>query len=207
MLRPQHVCALITTAGLAACAQTVSTPSPARATANSPQASRDYEAPSGAFRIAVPNGILLKHDFKRTYMTNGGWKAFVEPGSHGQPLVALVLSGSNRITDAELRIGVSDGPSEIYRCTDRPGSAIGLSGLETINGTTFTHFHAGDAAMSHYLDVQAYRTVHDGRCYAIDLWVAGTNPQVYDPPVTPPFRRTEAMRRLHALLATFRFNY
>ena len=67
-----------------------------------------YQPPSGAFRIATPPGIRQRHDFKRTYMSNGAWKAFAGPDSQGQPLLALVLPGSNKITAAELRIGVSD---------------------------------------------------------------------------------------------------
>ena len=139
-------------------------------------------------------------------MDSGTWKAYADPDSHGKPILALVLRGSNKITAAELRIGVSTQPREVAHCSGRPSAAVGASDQATINGTTFTHFHARDAAMSHYLEVQAYRVVHEERCYAIDLWITGTNPQVYDPPATPPFSRADAMRRLHVLLGTFRFN-
>ncbi len=59
--------------------------------------------------------------------------------------------------------------------------------------------------MSHYLNVEGYRTVHAGRCYAIDLLLTGTRPEVYDPPATPPFTQTAAKQRLHQALDGFRF--
>lgn len=208
MPRLLPVCVLILVITLAACGRPTPAPAsaPAIAETSPPQADHRYQAPSGAFSIVIPADVQRRDDFHRSYMDNGAWKAYAGRDSHGQPVLALVLPGSNKITAAELRIGVSDQASEVTDCTNRPGAAVGVSDEATINDTAFSHFHARDAAMNHYLDVQAYRAVHDGRCYAIDLWIAGTNPQVYDPPATPPFSRAEAVRRLHALLATFRFN-
>jgi hypothetical protein len=58
--------------------------------------------------------------------------------------------------------------------------------------------------MSHSLDVHSYRAVRRGACYAIDLLVYGTNPQVFDPPATPPFSRAEAFARMRSVLASLR---
>jgi len=58
--------------------------------------------------------------------------------------------------------------------------------------------------MSHYVSAGSYRAVHNGACYAIDLVVAGTRPDVYDPPRTPPFSQQEAASRLaEALKAVY----
>lgn len=78
-------------------------------------------------------------------------------------------------------------------------------GKTTINGTTFTAFHAADAGMNHYLKVHSLRTVHGGYCYAIDLLVTGTNPEVYDPPRKPPFSQEAAFKQLEKALQGFRF--
>jgi hypothetical protein len=121
--------------------------------------------------------------------------------------VALVLRGSNDITAAELRIGTSRDPRALAHCQDVPANALpDATGTAVLDGVPFRHFRAGDAAMNHYLDVEGYRAVRDGRCYAIDLLVIGTNPTVYDPPRTPPFPREQAMARLHAALAGLHFD-
>jgi hypothetical protein len=69
-----------------------------------------------------------------------------------------------------------------------------------IGGRPFTHFHLQDAGMSHYLKVEAYRSLYQGRCDAIDLVIQGTDPQVYSPPRQLPFSEKKAMDELHRLL-------
>lgn len=158
--------------------------------------------------IDVPPGWTIHHDFSASYLANGAWKTNAGPDSQGSPVVALVAPGSNHITDAEIRIGASKAASEVQRCTTPPAAVRrGSLAHETIGGMDFTTFEAADAAMSHYLDVHSYRAVRRGACYAIDLLVYGTNPQVFDPPATPPFSRAEAFARLRSVLASFRFTH
>lgn len=158
------------------------------------------------FAIAVPPHMHVSHDFQRSYLANGSWKSFAGDDSHGKPILALVLDGSNPITAAELRIGAGDDEAARAHCLDVPASGIPAQASQvTLAGVRFTRFHAADAAMNHYLDVEAYRAIHDDRCYAIDLLVTGTRPEVYDPPATPPFERDAARQRLREALAGFRF--
>ncbi len=158
------------------------------------------------FRVAVPPGWKVDHDFRHGYLANGAWKTYAAPDSRGTPIVSLSVPGSNQITSAEIRIGASRGADEIAHCAAPPDSVrSGSLHLERIGGAEFTAFDASDAAMSHYLDVHAYRAVHDGACYAIDLLVYGSNPQVYDPPPTLPFSKEQAFARMQAVLQTFRF--
>lgn len=159
-----------------------------------------------AFAIAVPRGMHVRRDFQRSYLANASWKSFADEDAHGAPVLALVLDGSNEVTAAELRIGVGEDPMALARCLDVPSSGVPAQATQiTLAGVPFTRFHAADAAMSHYLDVEAYRAVHAGRCYAIDLLINGTRPEVYDPPATPPFERSPARQRLRDALASFRF--
>ncbi|SEI38965.1 hypothetical protein SAMN04487997_0385 [Frateuria terrea] len=158
------------------------------------------------FTITVPHDMHVRHDFQRSYLANAAWKSFAGDDNHGTPVLALVLDGSNRITAAELRIGVGDDAAARAHCLDEPSSGVpALPSQVTLAGVPFTRFHAADAAMSHYLDVEAYRAVHAGRCYAIDLLLTGTRPEVYDPPATPPFGHDTALARLHEALGGLRF--
>ncbi|HET9818997.1 MAG TPA: hypothetical protein VFP92_07540, partial [Rhodanobacteraceae bacterium] len=160
------------------------------------------------FTIDVPPGWAIHHGFESSYLANGAWKTYAGPQSQGTPVVALVVPGSNRITDAEIRIGVSKSAAEVGRCTAPPDAVrAGSLGHQAIDGVEFTTSAASDAAMSHHLDVQSYRVVHDDTCYAIDLLVYGVNPQVFDPPATPPFSREQAFIRMQPVLESFRFTH
>lgn len=159
------------------------------------------------FRIDVPTGWTLRRDFESSYLANGAWKTFAAPDSRGKPVLSLTMPGSNRITDAEIRIGASREPAEVQRCTAPPSSVrAGSIASQRINGIDFTTFEAADAAMSHHLDVHAFRVVHGSACYAIDLLVYGVNPQVYDPPATPPFSDAHAFDAMLAVIQTFAFD-
>ena len=155
--------------------------------------------------IAPTPGFTLKRDFTRDYLSGGEWKTFAAPDVRGEPLVALVLDGSDKITAAELRIGTSTDSHAVVTCLDPPeGASTEAPGEVRIDGQPFRHFRAGDAAMSHYRSVDAYRHVRNERCFAIDLLVAGTRPEVYDPPATPPFDEATARARLQEALAAVR---
>jgi hypothetical protein len=88
----------------------------------------------------------------------------------------------------------------VEQCLELPAEATSPTDTVQIDGVAFTHFIVGDAAMSHYVSAESYRAVQDGRCYAVDLVVAGTRPEVYDPPRTPPFSNEEAKQKLAAAL-------
>lgn len=155
--------------------------------------------------LAPTPGFALRRDFARDYLSNGGWKTFAAPDVRGAPLVALVLDGSDKITAAELRIGTSIDSHAVVTCLDPPEGATTEAPDETrIDGQPFRHFRASDAAMSHYQSVDAYRSVRNGRCLAIDLLIAGTRPEVYDPPATPPFDEATARTRLQEALGAVR---
>lgn len=173
---------------------------------SAPEASPAFVSQAWGFRIDVPSGWTLRRNFQSSYLTNDAWKTFAAPGSQGEPVLSLTVPGSNHITDAELRIGVSRAPAEVQRCTTPPSAMrAGSIATQRINGVPFTTFEAADAAMSHHLTVHAFRVVHGGACYAIDLLVFGVNPQVYDPPATPPFSDAKAFAAMRAVIQTFRF--
>jgi len=179
-------------------------PVPAAAAAERP--SPVYEEAKPGIAVGPVAGGRGALDFQRDYLASPSWKLFAPPDSKGTPLVALVLEGSDRVTAGELRIGRSAEAMQITSCLEPPAEATGPAAPATVDigGVPFTHFTVGDAAMSHYVNAESYRAVHDGACYAIDLVVAGTRPEVYDPPRTPPFSQQEAAARLaEALKAVY----
>lgn len=148
--------------------------------------------------VNYPADLELQRAFSRSYLAAAGWKTYLGADAPpGQALVALVMPQSNAVTRGELRIGVSRDPAALESCTRLPSAAQpGSSRQVMISDVPFTAFQAADAAMSHSLNVTSLRGVHDGTCYAIDVLVFATNPQVYDPPATPPFSAKDVFARL-----------
>lgn len=210
----KSACILLVLAVLTACQRTPTEPSPATAPATSqpvaptPErvAFRPQFADDAAGIAVLPVADFeLHHDFARGYFGSDEWKAFAGPDSSGKPLVALVLQDSNDVTAAEMRIGVSQQASALADCLRPADSAETVQTDEVrIDGQAFQHFQTGDAGMSHYANVDAYRAVRNGHCIAIDLWLVGTRPEVYDPPRQPPFDAATAKAKLQEALAAVR---
>lgn len=171
----------------------------------SPQQS--FTSENYGITITYPADFHAQAGFSGSYLQNGAWKSYAGPRSKGRPIVALILDGSNDVSDAELRIGASRDAHAVATCTQHPDAMRSARpGHAMLDGVRFVTWKAGDAAMSHYLLVHSYRAVYDGACYAIDLLVYGTNPKVYAPPRTPPFTHKDAFAQLQAALKGFRFS-
>jgi len=160
-----------------------------------------YAEPGRGIAVRRVPGTHVVRDFKRSYLALDAWKLYPAAGSVGTPLVAVVLDGSNAVTSAEMRVGRSDAAADVQDCQVPPDEAMGPVDTVEVGGVPFAHVTLGDAAMSHYLSADSYRAVHGGACYAIDLIIAGTRPDVYDPPRTPPFSKDAATKVLAAALA------
>ncbi|NII09248.1 hypothetical protein [Oleiagrimonas sp. C23AA] len=160
-----------------------------------------FEDAKLALSLDYPAGFTLKHGFSHQYLLGTDWKVYADKQSHGTPQLALVLDGSNKITAAQLRIGTSTDATALKQCLTPPSAASkDPQGYVNINGTPFYSFRAGDAGMSHYVTTRSYRVVQNGRCYAVDLIVSGTNPKVYNPPAKPPFSHEQAFAKLEQAL-------
>jgi uncharacterized lipoprotein NlpE involved in copper resistance len=172
-----------------------------------PPSYKTFTSTRYGIRLDYPADLELRHSFQRSYLAAGGWKTYLGPDAPpGRALVALVMPGSNHITDGELRIGVSRDPAALATCTNLP--AAGRPDMRKqvmISGVAFTVFKAADAGMNHYLIVRSFRAVHRGACYAMDVLVFGTNPQVYSPPQKPPFTKRAVFQRLLPVARHLRF--
>lgn len=184
------------------------TVAPAADPAASPAKAADaFAEPPLGIAVRPVAGTTIHRDFKRSYLAMDAWTLYPAEGSTGRPLVALVLDGSNAVTSAEMRIGRSDSAADVKACTTPPADAAGKADTVDVGGVRTTHFSSSDAAMSHYLSADSYRVVQGGACYAIDLIIAGTRPEVYDPPRTPPFTAQQAKAALASMLAAVHWTH
>ncbi|GHB29994.1 hypothetical protein [Salinicola rhizosphaerae] len=166
----------------------------------------DRGAPTTTTFSAPDHEIAVTYDatFERLdapedgYFDNGSWAS--EAGDDGERLLTLSLPDSDEITTGLWRLGTSRNARALETCTDEP-SDMSSAAPETvrIGGHDFVSFTVGDAGMSHFQSIHAYRAVVDDTCYAIDLIVQGTRGDVYDPPRPAPFSQDAAMARLRTI--------
>jgi len=137
--------------------------------------------------------------------SEGSWNGLAGPGVRGQPLLRLVLEGSGPGMAAELHIGTSTDSHAVVTCLQPPEASIaGPSDEIRIDGQPFRHFRAVDAGTGHYppRTMDAYRSVRNERCIAIDLVVFP--PLAKNSATTPPFDEATARARLQEALAAVR---
>lgn len=154
--------------------------------------------------LAPTPGFTLDRDF-HDMPPDGAWNSLAGPGVRGEPLLALVLDGSGPVVAAELHIGTSTDSHAVVTCLQPPQAATaGPSDEVRIDGQPFRHFRVVDAAMGQHHSVDAYRSLRNERCIAIDLQLWSRRPEVYDPPATPPFDEATARARLQEALGAVR---
>ncbi len=75
-----------------------------------------------------------------------------------------------------IRVGVSEDSKELAVC-EKAGDQIGEVALpdRVLNGTTWKVFSFSDAAMMRYQKGVSYRVLHEGKCYALEALVGGSN--------------------------------
>lgn len=190
-LLPTTALALCTITALSGCQQR-DTP-----TANTSSESRTFHAAEYPLSVKYDTELTRVEDEASSYFDNGDWQ--LEDDAPGERLILLKLPESDDITTALWRLGASDDATAVDHCLALPANTQAMSSKTTIAGKAFSGFTLGDAGMSHFQNAEGYRAVVDGRCYAIDLIVQGTNGEVYDPPRKAPFSQEDAMSRLRSI--------
>lgn len=115
------------------------------------------------FSISYPQSDNLKQAFEPHYLIGKTWR-YGALGNTGKPIVSITrpLQGKADYAVTAVRIGVSDDLSDINKCT------TGKSEEKDIGGIKWFGFPIADTAMSQSLKGVSYRTVYQGRCYAIE---------------------------------------
>ncbi len=142
------------------------------------------------FSVFYPQEAEVSYEFDATYHLGTMWRANALPESEGAPIVAIIpyaVKSENsypRYFNAMVRIGASSDPKEIARC-EKGASDQGETALPdvTINGTIWKAFSFQDAGMMQYASGISYRTMHEGKCIAVEKVRTGSNYK--DDPASP----------------------
>ncbi len=136
--------------------------------------------PSG-FVIRYPETATVEDVFSSYYHLGTGWRANALPNATGTPVVAIVTFDTKsdhsypRYYDSMVRIGVSSDKRELAGClvvtkdqgeTPLPDATFG--------GATWKVFAFENAGMMQYVRGVSYRTIHEGKCVAVEKIATGS---------------------------------
>lgn len=152
------------------------------------------------FQFVYPSHLKASRQIDPETAEDGGWSWFSEKNK-GQALVSVALPSTPRKTTiAEIRIGVSEDTQTVSECRKVPQKANPKSlKAYRYKGDIYTFFKGREIDAGKITFVNAYRTIHDNRCYSIELTVYGTNPESMSKPDYAAMKPNEAMTRLRSL--------
>lgn len=164
---------------------------------------RVFRSAAYGVQLVYPDTVKQRQRFDGSYLIDRQWNPDAR-NAPGEALLQLTLAEANKLTNARLRLGVSDdtGAAQHCRLPDADSTAT-----EQIGGVTFRRRDTRTAGMSHSLTRHAYRGVDHGNCYAIDLVVSGVAADTVSGDTQPPMSTSQAFDRLHALLNGLSFGH
>ena len=134
------------------------------------------------FTIFYPQDAEVSYTFDASYHLGTSWRANALPNAAGTPIVSIIPYHSEsvdsypRYFNAIVRIGASVDPAEITRC-EVVGTEQGETALPdvVIGNTTWKAFAFESAGMMQYVNGVSYRTIHEGRCIALEKLRTGSS--------------------------------
>lgn len=170
----------------------------------------DVNNASGGFSIAYPIDFDAQDNYPAT--PSADWRLGAD-GTQGIKYFTLVVPRAfepqTNFADATLTVGASAGSSAVAQCLapDMEGEAAAATSSATINGANFVVFRSTDAGAGNYYETTSYRTLHAGKCYAVEYTIHSSQianyPQSYD---LHPFDDATITGLMSRIVGTFKFN-
>lgn len=134
------------------------------------------------FTIFYPQSAEVLYTFDASYHLGTNWRANALPDAEGTSIVSIIPYHTEsedsypRYFNAMVRIGASIDPAEVERC-EVASVELGESMLPdvVIANTTWKAFAFESAGMMQYANGVSYRTIHEGRCIALEKVRTGSS--------------------------------
>lgn len=169
----------------------------------------DANNTDGGFSIAYPLDFDTQDNYSATPSTD--WRLNAN-GASGVKYFTLTVPRAfepqTNFADATLTVGASAGSAAITQCLtpDQSGGPATAISSATINGIDFTVFTFNGAGAGNYYETTSYRTLHAGRCYAVEYTVhsgqIANYPASYD---LQPFNEQQIDSVMQNIVGTFKF--
>jgi hypothetical protein len=166
----------------------------------------DTNNTKGNFSIAYPIDFDQQDNYSAT--SSADWRTG-DNGGVGIKYFSLVVPRAfepqTNFGEATLTVGVGSTAGTVAKCSIADGTVVATS-TATIGGQKFTMFHSGDAGAGNLYDTTSYRTLHGGKCYAIEYTLHSTQiaayPSSYD---LKPYDKKTVTSLMQNIIGTFKF--
>lgn len=166
------------------------------------------ERKDAGFSIAYPIDFDTNDIYSATPSTD--WRFGADASQPGILVFTLVIprvfEPQTNFADAKLTVGYSANHGAIAQCLT-PGPASGPLATTSsimINGVAFMVFHSTDAGAGNYYETTSYRTLHAGKCWAVEYTLHSSQianyPESYG---LHPFDRGAVTSVLNRIVSTF----
>jgi hypothetical protein len=157
------------------------------------------------FSIAYPLDFIA-NDFMNAKPVQD-WRLNAN-GTPGRKAFTLIIPKAvepqTNFSEATLTVGSSGDKDAIAHCLDASGETP-VQSTQTINGVEYHIFKSSDAGAGNLYDTTSYRTVQNGRCFAIEYTLHST--QIDNYPMEYHLKRFDANHVesiLKTIIGTFR---
>jgi hypothetical protein len=207
------VVATVGQAPAAIATSTAITPNTADATAayyNDPvEWQTDANNAAGGFSIAYPLDFDTQDNYSATPSTD--WRLDANNASgikYFTLTVPRAFEPQTNFADATLTVGASGATAAIAACMtpDQGAGPATTTSSAAVNDIAFTIFKSSDAGAGNYYETTSYRTLHNGKCYAVEYTVHSAQianyPSSYD---LQPFNEQKINSLMQNIIGTFKF--
>jgi hypothetical protein len=171
----------------------------------------DSNNTAGGFSIAYPLDFDAQDNYSPTPSTDWRLDANGAPGiAYFTLMVPRAFEPQTNFVDATLTVGASANSAAVAECLapdpgDGPSAEEATSSV-TINGVSFIEFHTSGAGAGNTYDTTSYRTLHAGKCYAVEYTVHSGQilnyPAFYN---LQPFDESKVDALMDNIVGTFTF--
>lgn len=135
-----------------------------------------YVSGEHGFTLRYPSSSRIEEPF------SGFWRVNAPASATGTPLLGIIGYETKsekaypRSYSALVRVAFSTHKDEVKNC-EKPTAEEGEEALpdRTIQGTIWKAFSFEDAAMQKYVKGVSYRTLHEGKCFALEMIAKGSS--------------------------------
>ena len=169
----------------------------------------DANNTAGGFSIAYPIDFDTQDNYSATPSTD--WRAGANNVSGIKYFILTVpraFEPQTNFSDTTLTVGASSAKAAVAQCMvpDQSGGPATATSSATINGITFTVFTSSDAGAGNLYQTTSYRTLHAGKCYAVEYTVHSSQianyPSSYN---LQPFDQAKIDSLMQTIIGTFKF--
>lgn len=168
----------------------------------------DANNTAGAFSIAYPIDFTTQDNYTARTSTDWRWNANgIEGVNYFTLTVPRAFAPQTNFVNAVLTVGASSNATAIAQCMQQSQNGeLTATSSAVINGVPFTLFHSNGVGAGNYYDTTSYRTIHAGKCYAVEYTVHST--QIMNYPASyhlKPFSKSRIDSLMKRIVDTFKF--